>query len=152
MTLRSLHLAIFFLLATACSAHAQKPEALLVGKWNFVSLTKVEDGVETNPKPPPGESTLQYAADGTWTLTIPNGLVKGTYRWIDPSHAEHKTVESNNPKQVGYVSVKEMKVTADKLILVTTNTREDMEKFSPAPAGKPYPNVSIVTSTFTRAR
>jgi hypothetical protein len=130
--------------------YAQTPEKLLVGKWVFESMTVNDDGTERTPKKAPGVSTLEYAENGTWRLVSPN-MTSGTYRWVDPTHIESKILDSNFQVQVGWTSIKEVKVTPRRLVLVSTITKEALDKFAPTLSGPTQPKVSITTSVFVRA-
>lgn len=146
-------LALLLAATVSLPARSAAPAAakLLVGKWQHVSLQATDDGLAGPVRQAvPGHAALEYRRDGTWELTGPNYTGKGTYRWLDRQRVEHTIVDASVPAQRGAVSVKTVRVDADRLELVTVNTRAEMDRISPPKPGSKRADVSVVTSVFRR--
>lgn len=127
------------------------PERLIVGKWRHITLVRVIDGQTLAPQQFNGENIAEFRADGTWTATGPNTRSAGTYRWIGNGQIEQVIVDSNLAIQIGSVTVKQVRVDAERLNLIITQRKEDMEKFMPpAKPGVRRPNEVMVTTVFAR--
>lgn len=137
---------------THLAAQAQNAgEALLVGKWRHIALVRVIDGNTLAPQQFNGETIAEFKADGTWSAVGPNTRSAGTYRWLDADRIEQTIVESNLLIQVGVVSVKQVRVDGNRLNLVISQSRAEMERLMPpATPGVKRPNEITVTTIFSR--
>ncbi len=139
-------------LAVPLLGFSAEPEQLILGKWQHVSSLRTIDGQAAAPQISDGKSFAEFFPNGTFTLKSPSNLAGGTFRWLDAGRMEQTILESGLAIQVGIVSIKQIRVTADKLEIITVQTAADMEKFMPpAKPGVRRPNEVVITSNFSRA-
>ena len=132
-------------------SHAEEPARLILGKWRHVSLVRTIDGQAAEPQKTNAKSSVMFAANGTWTLTSPANVSSGTYKWIDKQRLHHTIVASGLAMQVGMVSIKEIRVSAQRLEVITRQTRAEMDKiYPPVKEGMRRPNEVVITSVFER--
>jgi hypothetical protein len=138
--------------ALPLSSHAQEPAARqILGKWRHVSFERVFDGRAAPSQTSDGKGGIEYFANGTWIARSPTNVSGGTYRWLDGRRMEQTVLESGLVIQVGIVSVKEIRVSAKTLEIITRQTRAEMDKFMPPQKeGVVRPNEAVVTSVFAR--
>ena len=123
---------------------------MIVGKWRHVSIVRVYDDAKSgSPQATSGTTISEFKSDGTWSSHGPKNS-NGTYRWLDTQHIEQTVLVSDLPMQVGAVLTNEVRVTPNKLELISIHTKAEMDKFSPPKPGVIRPNKIVVTSTFSR--
>lgn len=148
---RAAGLLLLALALGALPAMAQDAASLIIGKWRHVSLMRIIDGQRLAPQASPGETIAEFHADGTWSAVGPNTRSAGTYRWVEPDVFEQTIVESNLAIQVGAVSRRQVRVDAERLNLISVQTRAEMDKFlPPLRPGERRPNEVVVTTIFSR--
>jgi hypothetical protein len=142
-------LAVGFIPATG--AAQQSSEQLILGKWRHIALVRVVDGQTLAPQQFNGETIAEFHTDGTWSAIGPNTRSAGTYRWVGAELIEQTIVDSNLAIQIGVVTIRQVRVDADRLNLITVQRKEDMAKFMPpAKPGERRPNEVTVTTIFSR--
>jgi hypothetical protein len=138
-------------LIPAVATAQDSADQLILGKWRYVALVRVIDGKALAPQQFSGEAIIEFRADGTWSAVGPNTRSAGTYRWLGPENIEQTVVESNLAIQVGAVTSRQVRVDAERLNLITVQSKEEMAKFMPpARPGERRPNEVTVTTIFSR--
>jgi len=126
-------------------------EQLLVGKWRHVSSGHTIDGKQSSIKPSETHAIGEFTADKKWSLVSAKNRSSGTYRWLDGERIEQTVIESGFPGQVGMVSVKRVRATADRLEFITSHTREELERAMPTvKPGERRPSEMVITTVFSR--
>jgi hypothetical protein len=139
------------MLVTTAVAAQPTPERLLVGKWRHVSSGHTLDGKQSPIRPSETHAIGEFTVDKKWSLVSPKNRSSGTYKWLDGERLEQTVLESGIPKQIGMVSVKRVRVTADRLEFITTHTREEIETAMPTvKPGERRPNEMVITTVFSR--
>ena len=150
---RSLFLAVMLsiLLQPLTSFAQNASQSLLNGIWHHTVLIRTIGNQALEPLPLAGDSFVEFKPDGTWTLTAPRYKSAGTYVWLDSERIETTVVESNLLIQIGLVSIKQVRVDASRLNLITVQTAEDSAKYRLPikPGSPPFPDV-MLTSIFSR--
>jgi hypothetical protein len=124
---------------------------MIVGKWRHVSIVRVFDDAKVgSPQATSGTTISEFKSDGTWSSSGGPKNSNGTYRWFDPQHIEQTVLASDLPMQVGAIATNEVRVTTNKLELISIHTRAEMDKYGPPKPGVIRPNKTVVTSTFAR--
>jgi len=104
-------------------------------------------------KPTETKAIGYFNADGTWSLASAKNQSRGTYRWITSSRIEQTVVESGIAAQVGTVSIKDVHVTPDRLELVTSYGKQELERSLPPPKlGQKLPSEMVITTIFMRIK
>jgi hypothetical protein len=131
----------------------EPPERLIVGKWRFDTLIRNVDGTPVAPQAADGKTFVEFTPKGTWTSVTPDNRSSGTYRWLDAQRIEQTTLASGITRQIGMVSTRQVRVDADRLELVTVQTRAEIDKYTPPlKTSEKRPNQVIVTAVFSRAK
>ena len=139
--------------ALVSSALAQEPQRLIVGKWRYDTLIRNVDGKPVAPQASDGKTFVEFTPKGTWTSVTPDNRSAGSYRWLDGERIEQTTLESGIKRQVGMVSTRQVRVDADRLELVTVQTRAEIDKYTPPlKTSEKRPDKVIVTAVFSRAK
>ncbi|WP_211466525.1 hypothetical protein [Collimonas silvisoli] len=126
-------------------------ERLIVGKWRHIALVRVLDGQTLAPQHFNGDTIAEFRTDGTWTVLGPNTKSTGTYRWVGTDQIEQVIIDSSLAIQVGSITVKQVRVDAERLNLIVMQRKEDMAKFMPpSTPGVLRPNEVTVTTIFAR--
>lgn len=133
-----------------CGIAAAAPLSPLVGTWRHLKMVQTADGKIVRVHQSHGESSIEYKADGSWTMVSPGNQNSGTYRLLDGGLIESTTLQSNLPKQVGWRSFKRFRVDGAILELVTHYDAAAMQVF-PLGADGTRPREMSVTSTFERS-
>lgn len=139
------------LLQPLTSIAQNTPQSLLNGIWHHTALIRKIGNQALEPQQVAGDSFVEFKPDGTWTLTAPRYKSAGTYVWLDSERIESTVVASNFLMQIGSVSIKQVRVDAHRLNLITVQTAEDSAKYllPIKPGSPPFPDV-MLTSIFTR--
>jgi len=125
------------LMAFACTASvsASSTDGILVGKWNHVRMVQTADGRVVRVQESHGESSLEFKKDGTWVLRSPRNNNSGTYRLMNGNLLESTTRQSDIPAQIGWHSVKQVKIDGTTLQTLTKYDDKAMEAFAPRSEG-----------------
>ncbi|TFW15604.1 hypothetical protein E4L96_17765 [Massilia arenosa] len=143
-------LRLLLLLAPLVAFASGGPDPI-VGTWQHTLIVQVADGKVVRREQATDGSSMEFRADGTWTLSSPQNQASGTYRRLDRDRIETTITGSDHPRQIGDASVKRAVVQNDSLILTVDYDSEKMKVF-PARADGTRPQSMSVTSTFRRAR
>lgn len=143
--------ALSFAAAIPLQSHASEAAQTIIGKWRHVSMSRAFVGEAPVSLNADGRTTVEFSENGTWTLTSPARVSKGTYKWLDGQRLEQTVLTSGAAAQVGLVSVKEIRVNTTSLEIITRETREEMDKFEPSKKNDPNrPHGVVITSVFAR--
>jgi hypothetical protein len=124
----------------------------LTGNWRLTMQLQVVGGQP--PQRLPGDTTMRFAADGTWRLDESRAWSAGTYRWLDARRIELTTTDASRPTQVGEVALRIVRMEPGTLYLTSrvgggqagggTNAGQ-----AASPAGQNGSEVAV-TGVFTR--
>ncbi len=123
----------------------------LLGQWQHAYLLRTVDGTLQVPQPAESLTTTVFLPDGTWTSVNATFRSSGTYRWLDAQRIEQSVKESTIAIQIGTATVKQVRLSADRLEIITLYAAADLVKtMPPAQPGVVRPNEVVVTSVFYR--
>lgn len=129
----------------------QSAQQLLLGQWQHDYLLRTVDGVMQIPQLAESLTTAVFLPDGTWSSANGNFRSSGTYKWLDAQRIEQSVQESSISAQIGNVASKEIRVTADRLEIITVYKAADLAKSMPAAQpGVVRPDEVVVNSVFRR--
>lgn len=129
----------------------ESPKDFLPGIWRHVSMVRVVNGTTLSPQQFDGNTTLEFKSDGKWILRTAYNIAAGTYIWKSANEIETTTWESGLIIQIGTISLKQVRIDAERLNLITVQTKEEAAKFYPPPrSGGAIPFEVTVVSIFGR--
>jgi hypothetical protein len=141
---RSLAL-LCLLSATAIAIAAPRPEQQhLIGKWVHKRLEQRSNGKVVSSVEAHGDSSLEFKKDGTWQMTSPSATNGGTYFWMNRQEIDTTTKTSSLAAQIGWHSVKQIKIDGKTLTMTTKYDNVAVGEKSQGASSTPPMNVISV--------
>lgn len=139
------------MLSSASGSASPEEVDAIVGKWRQVKMVQTADGIVVRVQEFHGDSTVDFRRDGTWSLNSSSNSTSGSYRLIGTNSIETTILSSDRPNQIGWTSVKMIKVDEGTLELTTIYDEKAMEAFAKRADGT-RPKTMDVISAFERIR
>ena len=131
---------------TAIAVAAPRPEQQqLIGKWAHKRLEQRSGGKVVSSTEAKGDTFVEFSKDGTWQMSSPSATNGGTYFWVNRKEIDTTTKTSSIPAQVGWHSVKQVKVDARSLTLVTKYDNVAVGEKLQGAAGKAPPQMNVIS-------